>query len=61
MEQCPGRAPDMGEDAATALRQVLKETCGVDFPSKVAPSPVPDGKEVGQPVEVVIEGSDRRT
>merc|ERR1719210_1160173 len=36
--QCPGRKPDMGEEAGAALRAVLKEVCGAEFPSKVVPS-----------------------
>jgi len=33
--QCPTRVRDMGEEAGAALRAVLKEVCGEEFPSRV--------------------------
>merc|ERR1712151_1293327 len=36
--QCPGRAADMSPGAGRALSDVLKEVCGEDFPSRIAPS-----------------------
>jgi len=36
-EQCPDRKPDMSAAAGNALRDVLKEVCGEQFPSRVAP------------------------
>merc|ERR1712151_637146 len=36
-DQCPDRAPDMSLAAGNALRQVLKEVCGENFKSRVAP------------------------
>merc|ERR1711904_191680 len=37
-EQCTYRPPDMGEDAGTALRSVLKEVCGTEFASRIVPT-----------------------
>jgi len=36
-DQCPDRAADMSAAAGRALRDVLKEVCGEDFPSRIAP------------------------
>merc|ERR1712050_84357 len=36
-DQCPDRKPDMSLAAGNSLRQVLKEVCGENFPSRVAP------------------------
>merc|ERR1711870_131912 len=36
--QCPGRAADMSPGAGRALSDVLKEVCGEDFPSRIAPT-----------------------
>merc|ERR1712151_235121 len=37
-DQCPGRKPDMSKAAGNALRDVLKEVCGEEFPSRIAPN-----------------------
>jgi len=36
-DQCPGRKPDMSAAAGNALRDVLKEVCGEQFSSRIAP------------------------
>merc|ERR1712176_781775 len=36
-DQCQGRKPDMSAAAGNALRDVLKEVCGEQFPSRLAP------------------------
>jgi len=36
-DQCPGRKADMSNAAGNALRDVLKEVCGEQFPSRIAP------------------------
>jgi len=37
VEQCGGRTPDMGKEAAAALRAVLQDVCGTRFVSQPAP------------------------
>merc|ERR1719240_362920 len=36
-DQCPRRPADMGEEAGAALRAMLKQVSGTDFPSRVCP------------------------